>query len=53
MALDLSDTLVVGITATALFDLAEADAVFRRTFEENPDTAIEEYRRYMLEREDE
>lgn len=53
MALDLSDTLVVGITATALFDLAEADAVFRRTFEENPDTAIEEYRHYMLEREDE
>ncbi len=52
MALDLSDTLVIGITATALFDLAEADSVFRRTFEANPDTAIEEYRRYMLERED-
>lgn len=53
MALDLSDTLVVGITATALFDLEEADRVFRQTYENNPDTAIEEYRAYMLEREDE
>ena len=27
MALDLSDTLVIGISATALFDLSEADAI--------------------------
>jgi 5'-nucleotidase len=29
MAFDLSKTLVVGISATALFDLSEADSVFR------------------------
>ena len=51
MALDLSDTLVVGISSTALFDLSEADAVFRRKFAEDRDTAIQEYRKYMLERE--
>lgn len=51
MALDLSDTLVVGIATTALFDLSEADAVFRSKYSENKDTAIAEYRKYMLERE--
>lgn len=44
MPLDLSDTLIVGISSTALFDLAEADAVFR-------DKGIAAYRKYMLERE--
>lgn len=53
MAYDLSDTLVVGITATALFDLSEADAVFRRKFESNREEAIEEYRDYMAARESE
>jgi 5'-nucleotidase len=33
MTTDLSDTLVIGISATALFDLREADAVFREHFE--------------------
>lgn len=47
MALDLSDTLVVGITASALFDLSEADAVFRKNYKNNPDQAIDEYRKYM------
>ena len=51
MPLDLSDTLVVGITATALFDLSEADQVFRRKYESNREAAIEEYREYMAERE--
>lgn len=53
MPLDLSDTLVVGISATALFDLQESDTQFRRMKKENPDTAIEYYRQYMLERENE
>lgn len=53
MALDLSDTLVVGISATALFDLDEADRVFRSNYEHDPVTAMERYREYMLEREDE
>ncbi|WP_197026995.1 5'-nucleotidase [Methylomonas sp. 11b] len=51
MALDLSDTLVVGITATALFDLSDADKVFRAKFDEDKDTAISEYRNYMLQKE--
>jgi 5'-nucleotidase len=51
MPLDLSDTLVVGISATALFDLTEADAVFKAKFHEDKETAIAEYRAYMLSRE--
>lgn len=53
MPLDLSDTLVVGISATALFDLTEADSVFKARFTEDKETAVAEYRAYMLEREDE
>lgn len=53
MALDLSDTLVIGISATALFDLTEADAVFRTKFEQDRQTAVAEYRAYMLKHEDE
>jgi len=53
MALDLSKTLVVGISATALFDLEEADGIFRAESAKDPDKAIEVYRAYMLEREDE
>jgi len=53
MALDLSDTLVIGISATALFDLSEADKVFRDKLKEDKETAIKEYRDYMLKRENE
>lgn len=53
MPLDLSETLVVGIASTALFDLSEADAVFRSKYSEDRQTAVAEYRRYTLEREDE
>lgn len=51
MSLDLSDTLVVGISATALFDMKEADRVFHNKFVQDKDTAIAEYRAYMLARE--
>ena len=51
MPVELSDTLVIGITATALFNLSEADKVFRAKFAEDEETAIEEYRNYMLEHE--
>ncbi len=51
MPLDLSDTLVVGITATALFDLSEADSVFRSKFVSDREAAIDEYREYMAARE--
>lgn len=45
MAVDLSSTLVVGISSTALFDLREAASVFEQQ-------GIVAYRKYMLERED-
>ena len=47
MSLDLSDTLVIGITSTALFDLSDADAVFRKKYDTNPGEAIQDYRKYM------
>jgi 5'-nucleotidase len=53
MPLDLSDTLVVGITSTALFDLSEADAIYRNKVDTNPEEAMEEYREYTLEHETE
>lgn len=52
MALDLSDTLVVGISATALFDLSEADKLFNEKRQSDPDNAIEEYRKYMMSTEE-
>ncbi|MBU3916525.1 5'-nucleotidase, partial [bacterium] len=52
MTFDLSDTLVVGISATALFDLSESDKLFREASKSNPDTAIENYRRHMMKTED-
>lgn len=39
-----SDTVVVGITATALFDLREADSQFEAMRHNDPDTAIRQYR---------
>jgi 5'-nucleotidase len=53
MALDLSETLVVGVSATALFDLTEADSVFKAKYAEDKETAVAEYRAYMLKHEDE
>ncbi|MEO1957404.1 MAG: 5'-nucleotidase [Methylophilaceae bacterium] len=53
MALDLSNTLVVGISATALFDLGEADKLFREQLKVDVETAVVEYRQYMLARENE
>lgn len=53
MPIDLSETLVIGISATALFDLSEADKVFKAKQEEDPESAILEYREYMLQHENE
>ena len=52
MAFNLKNTLVIGISATALFDLSEADELYRKEYKNHPDSAIEIYRKYMLERED-
>ena len=51
-SIDFSDTLVIGISATALFDLSEADSVFRTKFAEDRESAVREYRDYMLVREE-
>lgn len=51
MPIDLSQTLVIGISATALFDLSEADNVFKTKQKDDPDSAIAEYRSYMLDNE--
>lgn len=53
MPLDLSDTLVVGISSTALFDLSEADKIFKEKKHNDSDSAIAEYREYMLQHENE
>lgn len=50
MALDLSNTLVVGISATALFDMRESD---QAALEADPERVIDNYRRYMQAREGE
>jgi len=52
MPLDLSNTLVVGISATALFDMSESDKMFRETKADDPDKAIELFRDYMRAHED-
>lgn len=52
MPIDLSESLVVAISATALFDLSEADQIFREKIDHDQDTAMEEYRNYMLAHED-
>lgn len=53
MPTDLSGTLVIGISDTALFDLAEADEKFQQFKKQNPNTAVRRYRKLMLEHENE
>lgn len=53
MPIDLTETLVVGVSATALFDMSESDKVFKHQLATNPDAAIDEYRKHMLEKENE
>ncbi|MDQ7043742.1 MAG: 5'-nucleotidase [Sulfurimonas sp.] len=52
MAFSLDKTLVIGISATALFDLSEADKLYKDEFSKHPDRAIEIYRAFMLKNED-
>lgn len=53
MPLDLSNTLVVGISATALFEMGASDTMFREASLIDRDAAIEKYRDYMRKHEDE
>ncbi|HGJ5859873.1 MAG TPA: hypothetical protein ACHBX6_09275 [Arsenophonus nasoniae] len=43
MPLNLSNTLVIGINATALFDMSKSDRMFRETYPTDPDSATEKY----------
>ncbi len=53
MAFDLSDTLVIGISSTALFDLQAPDRYFRTLCEQDAGHAVERYRAYMQAHEQE
>lgn len=53
MAFDLSNTLVVGISATALFDMSESARIFNSALETDPASVIDNYCSYMQAREDE
>ena len=53
LSLNFENTLVVGISATALFDLTEADSVFKAKFAQNRQQAVVDYRDYMQSREQE
>ncbi len=51
MAYNLKNTLVIGISATALFDLSKEDNLFAQEYKNNPENAIELYRENMLKNE--
>ena len=51
MSVDFSNTLIVAVSATALFDLSESERFFQQALTEDPETAIDKFRSYMIERE--
>ena len=51
MAVDLSNTLIVAISATALFDLSESEQYLQTLSEQDPHTALDKFREYMKLRE--
>lgn len=53
MAVDFSQTLIVGISATALFDLTASENFFQQAISDDPNTAVEKFRAYMIEHENE
>lgn len=53
MAIDFSNTLIVAISATALFDLTESENHLLELLQQRPADAVKEFRDYMAEREDE
>jgi 5'-nucleotidase len=52
VAYDLSETLVIGISSTALFDLTDEHRIFQARFAESREQAIAEYRAHALRHED-
>ncbi|WP_227429210.1 5'-nucleotidase [Psychrobacter sp. I-STPA6b] len=53
MAVDFSNTLIVAISATALFDLRESEQYLQSLVSDDEANALDLFRRYMKEREDE
>ena len=51
MSVDFSNTLIVAVSATALFDLSESERFFQQALTEDPETAIDKFRSYMIGRE--
>lgn len=51
MAVDFSQTLIVAISATALFDLSESESFFQKCLKENPETAADKFHAYMIKHE--
>ena len=51
MAVDFSNTLIVAISATALFDLSESENHLISLLQQRPHDAVKEFRNYMAERE--
>ncbi|AMN50563.1 5'-nucleotidase [Psychrobacter sp. P2G3] len=51
MAVDFSNTLIVAISATALFDLSESETHLLQLLQQRPNTAVKEFRDYMAARE--
>ncbi len=51
MAVDFSSTLIVAISATALFDLSESENYLLQLLAQRPAEALQEFRSYMIERE--
>ncbi len=53
MAVDFSNTLIVAVSATALFDLSESENHLLHLLKKRPDSAVKEFRDYMAIRENE
>jgi 5'-nucleotidase len=51
MAIDLSNTLIVAISASALFDMSETKLHLQHLVKKDPITAIDKFRAYMRKRE--
>lgn len=51
MAVDFSNTLIVAISATALFDLTESEQYLQTLIEQDPHSALDKFREFMRPRE--
>ena len=48
MAVDFSNTLIVAISATALFDLSESERYFSQLLQKDPKNALQQFHDYMI-----